>query len=86
MSAVFLSWSGDASKKAAQVLHAWLPTVITFAADKIEHEGQCEFSSAWAQSTQSLRFRSVLSDGLRLYSERSEWAVFQAGPQKQRHN
>jgi hypothetical protein len=28
MSKVFLSWSGNASKSAAQALHAWLPTVI----------------------------------------------------------
>ena len=28
MSSVFLSWSGDSSKGAAQVLRAWLPTVI----------------------------------------------------------
>jgi hypothetical protein len=28
MSSVFLSWSGDSSKSAAQALHTWLPTVI----------------------------------------------------------
>src|SRR5271169_5743454 len=28
MSSVFLSWSGDSSKSAAQTLHTWLPTVI----------------------------------------------------------